>query len=78
MITGPLIFSVEQFEAMVSHVLVDPTRERCGLLTGRDNHVEQVNRQGVAGNRMNKSASSRMITSRPILASFAKKHKQGD
>jgi proteasome lid subunit RPN8/RPN11 len=35
-------FTADHFAQMVAHVLADPTRERCGLLAGRDNRVEQV------------------------------------
>jgi proteasome lid subunit RPN8/RPN11 len=37
-----LIFTPAQLEAMLAHLLADPSHERCGLLAGQGNRVEQV------------------------------------
>ena len=37
-----LIFSPAQFETMLAHVLSDPTREMCGLLSGQVGRVDPV------------------------------------
>ena len=37
-----LIFTPEQFDAMLAHVLADRAEERCGLLAGHANRVRAV------------------------------------
>ena len=37
-----IIFSPAQFEAMLAHILSDPTREMCGLLSGQARRVDRV------------------------------------
>ncbi|MBP7688637.1 MAG: M67 family metallopeptidase [Thermoflexales bacterium] len=37
-----LIFTSEQFQAMLAHVLADRSEERCGLLAGQANRVGAV------------------------------------
>ena len=37
-----LIFTPEQFDAMLAHVLADRAEERCGLLAGQANRVRAV------------------------------------
>jgi proteasome lid subunit RPN8/RPN11 len=42
MASDAIVFSAAQFDQIVAHVLTDPAREMCGLLSGREDRVERV------------------------------------
>jgi len=42
MASDAIVFSTTQFDQMTEHVLADPAREMCGLLSGRESRVERV------------------------------------